>query len=64
MERKLFKLNDQVVMKKAHACGGNLWLVIRVGVDVKLRCLKCGHDIMMDRLKFERKLKMVIGEEL
>ena len=60
---KTFKLNDLVIMKKPHACQSNKWQIIRVGVDVKLICLNCGREVMLDRLEFMRKLKKVIGEE-
>lgn len=60
---KTYKLNDKVVMKKPHACGTNEWEIIRVGVDIKLKCTNCGHIIMMDRLEFEKKMRRVISEE-
>jgi len=56
-----FKLNDIVVMKKPHACGTNEWVIIRMGVDIKIRCLNCGREVMLDRLEFSKKLKKVIG---
>ncbi len=59
---KEYKLNDDVILKKPHACGTNLWRIIRTGVDIKLRCLNCNHEIMMDRLEFEKKLKKIVGE--
>ena len=58
---KTFKLNDKVIMKKAHACGTNLWIITRMGVDIKIKCLNCNREIMMDRLEFDKKLKKVIG---
>ena len=58
-----FKINDKVIMKKNHACGGNTWTITRVGVDVKIKCDNCGHEIMMDRLEFKKKVKGVINEE-
>ena len=58
-----FNLNDKVIMKKPHACGENKWTITRVGVDVKIKCDNCGHEIMMDRLEFKKKLKGVINEE-
>ena len=58
---KIFKLNDTVVMKKPHACGSNNWLIIRDGVDIKLKCLNCKREIMLDRLEFISKLKKVNG---
>ena len=33
---KEYKLNDQVIMKKPHACQTNLWIITRIGVDIKL----------------------------
>ena len=62
MENKIFKLGDKVIMKKPHACGENKWIITRVGVDMKLKCMNCGHEIMMDRLEFKKKLKGVIDE--
>lgn len=59
---KEFKLNDKVVMKKQHACGSNKWIITRVGVDVKIKCINCNHEIMMDRLEFKKKLKGVLNE--
>ena len=60
---KTFKLNDKVIMKKPHACGTNEWLIIRDGVDIKLKCLNCNREIMLDRLEFERKLRRIISEK-
>ncbi len=60
---KTFKLNDNVIMKKGHACGSNLWTITRIGVDIKIKCNECGREIMMDRLDFLRKLKKVISNE-
>ena len=58
---KIFKLNDIVIMKKPHACGENKWQSIRNGVDIKIKCLNCGREVMIDRMEFTRKLKNVIG---
>ena len=60
---KEFNLNDSVIMKKDHACGSNLWLITRNGADIKIKCQKCGHEIMMDRLEFVKKIKKVIKNE-
>ena len=58
-----FKLNDIVEMKKPHACQTNKWQITRMGVDIKIKCINCNREIMMDRLEFEKKLKKVIGGE-
>lgn len=61
---KEFNLNDKVIMKKAHACGTNEWIITRMGVDIKIKCINCGREIMMDRLEFKKKLKGVIDEKV
>jgi len=58
-----YQLHDIVTMKKPHACQTNEWEITRIGVDIKLKCCKCHHEIMMDRLEFERKLKKVLRNE-
>ncbi len=60
---KKYNLGDHVVMKKGHPCGFNEWTITRTGVDIKLKCVKCGREIMMDRLEFEKKCKKVLGEK-
>lgn len=56
-----YKLNDIVEMKKTHACQTNSWQITRMGVDIKIKCLNCNREVMMDRLEFEKKLKRIIG---
>ena len=58
-----YKLNDLVIMKKPHACQTNEWKITRMGVDIKIKCINCNREIMMDWLEFEKKLKKVIGGE-
>ena len=58
-----YNVGDVIKMKKTHPCGSNEWIITRVGVDIKLKCLNCNHEIMMDRLEFEKKLRRVINEE-
>ncbi len=58
-----FKINDNVIMKKGHACGTNSWTITRVGVDIKIKCNACGREVMLDRLDFVKKLKKVITDE-
>ena len=60
---KNFNLNDDVIMKKPHACGTNLWIITRNGADIKIKFKNCGREIMIDRLEFMKKLKKVIVNE-
>ncbi|MCS1352680.1 DUF951 domain-containing protein [Mechercharimyces sp. CAU 1602] len=60
MQRKSFALGDIVEMKKSHPCGTNAWKVIRMGMDIRMKCTGCGHSVLIPRLEFERKLKKII----
>ena len=57
------RVNDILTMKKTHPCGEKRWLVLRTGMDFKLRCLGCGHEVMGPRSKFERNIKAVERKE-
>lgn len=57
------RLQDILVMKKTHPCGDNRWLVLRTGADFRLRCFKCGHEIMTPRFKAEKNIRQVIRSE-
>lgn len=57
---KDYKLGSIVMMKKAHPCGSNEWEIIRVGADIKIKCIACGRSIMIPRIEFNKKLKKVI----
>jgi hypothetical protein len=49
-------------MKKAHPCGSKTFLVLRSGIDFKLKCEGCGHEVMVPRVKAEKNIKQVIRE--
>ncbi len=57
---KEYNLNSIVTLKKNHPCGSNEWEIIRLGADVKLKCLGCGHVVMITRVEFNKNLKKVI----
>ena len=57
------RLDDVLVMKKAHPCGDNKWLVLRTGADFRLRCMGCGHEVMIPRFKAEKNIRDVMREE-
>ena len=60
------QLHDILELKKDHPCGSRRWEVLRVGMDIKMKCLGCGHEVMGARAKFERNIKAVErdGEKL
>lgn len=57
------QLKDILVMKKAHPCGSDRWVVLRTGADLRLRCLGCGHELMLPRFKIEKNIRSVLREE-
>ena len=58
------KPGDILQMKKAHPCGNKTFLVLRAGMDFKIRCTACGHEIMVPRLKCEKNIKKIIRENI
>lgn len=55
-----FAVGDIVYMKKSHPCGSHEWEILRVGMDFRIRCAKCGHLVMLPRPKFEKNVKRVV----
>lgn len=55
-------VGDRIEMKKQHPCGGKMFSVLRVGMDFKIKCEKCGHEIMASRGKIEKNIKKIITD--
>ena len=53
-------VGDILEMKKAHPCGSNTWQVLRVGVDFRLKCTGCGHELMLPRARIVKSVKKII----
>ena len=53
------QLGDVLTMKKAHPCGEKRWLVLRTGADFRLRCMGCGHEVMVQRGKIEKNIRII-----
>lgn len=60
MERKVFQLGDIVLMKKNHPCGSNEMEIIRMGMDIRIKCVGCKHSVLVPRAKFEKNMRKVI----
>jgi len=60
MERKTFQLGDIVQMKKQHPCGSNEMEIIRMGMDIRIKCVGCKHSVLVPRLKFEKNMRKVL----
>ena len=57
------QINDILTMKKPHPCGEKRWQVLRTGADFRLRCLGCGHEIMVPRFKAEKNIRLISKSE-
>ncbi len=57
------RVGDILTMKKEHPCGSREWKVLRVGMDFKLVCQGCGHQVMTPRSKAEKSIKKISREE-
>jgi hypothetical protein len=56
------RLNDIVQMRKQHPCGSDQWKVIRIGADIKIKCLGCDRIVMLDRSVFLKRRKRVLEQ--
>ena len=53
-------VGDTVQMRKKHPCGSELFTVLRVGSDVRIRCLGCQRDLTLEGVKLEKAIRKVI----
>lgn len=55
-----YGLGDIVVLKKPHACGENRWSIIRMGMDIRVKCTKCDHSVLIERARFDRIIRKIL----
>ncbi|MBC7337897.1 MAG: DUF951 domain-containing protein [Clostridia bacterium] len=56
-----YALGDVVQLRKPHPCGSDRWEIMRTGMDFRLKCLGCGHQVLLPRRKFEKSVKAVLA---
>lgn len=54
-------VGDELLLRKPHACGGNHWLVLRTGADIRLECAQCGRRVMVPRARLEGQVKRFLA---
>ncbi len=57
------RVGDILVMKKPHPCGCNRFIVLRSGMDFRIRCESCGREVMVARTKIEKSIKNILRKE-
>jgi hypothetical protein len=55
------ELGDIVRLRKKHPCGGDEWQVLRLGADIRVKCLKCQRQVLLERGTFERQMKAFVS---
>lgn len=63
IDTSIVKVDDLIKFKKNHPCGGNIWQVLRIGIDYKLECTTCHRIILIARLEVAKKAKEVVKQE-
>lgn len=53
----MYALGEIIETKKSHVCGNNKWEVIRIGADIKIKCLGCNRIVMMSKVELDKKIK-------
>ena len=56
------RLGDVVRLRKPHPCGGYEWRITRLGADIGLICLTCGHRVMLTRRETDRRIKTIVSK--
>lgn len=54
------QVGDVVRLKKEHPCGSFEWELLRVGMDFRMKCTGCGHQVMLPRKQVEKSIRKVI----
>lgn len=53
------QVGNIVRLKKQHPCGSYEWEVLRIGADFRLKCIGCGHQIMIARKQMEKNIREI-----
>lgn len=56
------RVGDVITMKKKHPCGCDRFTVLRIGADFRIKCLECGHEVMLERVKVEKNIRKLSRE--
>ena len=57
-----YETGDIVEMKKKHPCGCDRFTVLRIGADFRIKCLECGREVMLERVKVEKNIRKLSRE--
>ena len=55
------QLGERIQLRKPHPCGGDLWIVVRVGIDIALRCERCERRVQLERPVLRKRMKRLLS---
>lgn len=56
------KPGDVIETRKPHPCGSKTFIIVRTGMDIRMKCQGCGKEIWVSRVKLEKRIKNVVSE--
>ena len=56
-------VGDIIKMKKPHPCGSKEWELLRVGMDFRMKCMGCEHQVMLPRIQAEKNIRGIVRTE-
>lgn len=59
----VYSIGDKVITKKKHPCGSDVWTIVRVGADYKIRCDKCGRVVMLSSSEFLKSVRQKVEQD-
>ena len=59
----VYSIGDKVITKKKHPCGNDVWTIVRVGADYKIRCDKCGRVVMISSSEFLKSVRQKVEQD-
>lgn len=57
----MYALNERLIMKKPHPCGGKEWQIVRIGADIKIQCQTCGKFVNLTRDELKKRTKTLVA---
>ena len=55
----IYKIDDIVITKKKHVCGSDHWQITRLGIEIKMKCCKCGREVLIFKADLDKKVKQI-----
>jgi hypothetical protein len=58
-----YNVGDLLITKKKHVCGSDIWEVLRIGIEVRIKCTKCDRELILFKSDLDKKIKNVNNKE-